>query len=235
MLRARTLACQCLPEQQGAGHAKGQATMTDESNPPPAGDPGEPGQPAQPGPDQTLQRFSPVSARVPERVARGVLSTGQVILDGPKEFIIDFLQGLTRPQQITARVVMTPQTVHEFIQALRQNVENYTRQFGPIPVLPPPTTPKPTLQELYDNFKLSDDMMSGQYANAVLIGHSITEFFFDFITTFFPTSAVSARVYISVPIVPRFLSSLENAMRQWQKRFPPKGPRGDRPSDEPLG
>ena len=39
------------------------------------------------------------------------MCTGQVILDSPKEFVIDFLQGLTRPYQVVSRVVLTPQTV----------------------------------------------------------------------------------------------------------------------------
>src|SRR5206468_2803295 len=79
---------------------KGPATaMPDEPPTPPAGDPTPPG-------DQTpgnkppfsdapvVQPYShqPVSARVPERVARGVYSAGQIILDSPKEFVIDFLQ-----------------------------------------------------------------------------------------------------------------------------------------------
>ena len=125
---------------------------------------------------------------MPERVARGVYSTGQIVLDSPKEIVIDFLQGLTRPPQVAARVVMTPGTAAEFIVALRQNLENYHRMFGPPQQLPPPGPNRPTIQEIYENFKLADDQLSGVYANAVLIGHSITEFFFDFITTFYPTS-----------------------------------------------
>jgi hypothetical protein len=81
-----------------------------------------------------------VSARVPERVARGVLTTGQLILDSPKEIVIDFLQGLTRPFQVGSRVVVAPQTMVEFISALQQNLDNYTKQFGP----PPPQTQPPT-------------------------------------------------------------------------------------------
>jgi hypothetical protein len=78
----------------------------------------------------------PVSARVPERVARGAYTTGQLVLDGPKEFVIDFLQGLTRPFNVGARVVVTPQTMDEFVRALTSNLENYTRTFGPPPPLP---------------------------------------------------------------------------------------------------
>ena len=41
--------------------------------------------------------------------------------------------------------------------------------------------------------KMRDDIHSGSYANAVMIGHGPHEFSFDFITNFYPQSAVSAR------------------------------------------
>jgi hypothetical protein len=201
--------------------------------PPPAGQPS--GQGGSGGGNEGVlpvqkHTYQPVAARVPERVARGVYSTGQIVLDSPKEIVIDFLQGLTRPPQVAARVVMTPGTAAEFIVALRQNLENYHRVFGPPQQLPPPGPNRPTIQEIYENFKLADDQLSGVYANAVLIGHSITEFFFDFITTFYPTSAVSARVYLPAPMAPRFLQSLESTLQQFQKRYmqppPPGGQEG---------
>ncbi len=163
---------------------------------------------------------NPVAARVPERVARGVYCTGQVILDSPKEFIVDFLNSLTRPHQIVARVIMTPQTMSEFARALQHNLEIYRQNFGnPPPLPPPPTDRKPTIQEIYENFKLPDDLLSGAYANSVMIGHSPTEFFFDFITGFYPTSAVSARVYVPAGQAPRFLNTVTASLQQYQTRY----------------
>src|SRR5437762_10438038 len=106
--------------------------MSDLTNIPPAGNGGD---------DKPIvQSYShqPVGARVPERVARGVYSTGQLVIDSPKEFVIDFFQGLTRPFQVNARVVMTPATMQEFASTLAVNLENYTRSFGPPP---PPHIP----------------------------------------------------------------------------------------------
>lgn len=174
----------------------------------------------------------PLSARVPEKVARGVFTTGQVVLDGPKEFVVDFFQHLTRPHQVVARVVMTPLTVSELIAALKQNIENFTRSFGPPPQLPLPQPGRTNLQELYDNFKVPDDMLSGVYANGVLIGHSPSEFFFDFLTGFFPAAAVSARVFLPAGQAPRFLTALENGMKQHKAKMaanpaPPPPPRDE--------
>jgi hypothetical protein len=46
---------------------------------------------------------SGATARVPERVARGVFSTGVLVLEGPTEFVLDFVQRLSLPHQIVAR------------------------------------------------------------------------------------------------------------------------------------
>jgi len=37
-------------------------------------------------------------------------------------------------------------------------------------------------------------------------------------TTFFPRSAVSARIYLAAPNVPRFLDSLTHSWEQYQKK-----------------
>ena len=71
--------------------------------------------------------------------------------------------------------------------------------------------------------------MSGCYANAVMIAHTPSEFCFDFITNFYPRSAVSSRVYLSAPQVPRFLETLTRSFQQYQQKLqqaqrPPEGP-----------
>jgi hypothetical protein len=181
-------------------------------------------------------QHQPVTARVPDRVARAVYSTGQLILDSPKEFVIDFLNALTRPFQIVSRVVLAPATMAEFAQAMRMNLEKYTQTFGPPPPLVPPPNPhRPSIQEIYENFKIADDMLAGAYANSIMIGHSQTEFFLDFIAGFSPTSSVAARVLIAAPHVPRFLNTVNTSVQQYQARYmrrdpdqpPPSAPSGN--------
>lgn len=187
------------------------SSMSEMNNPPsgPSDENPTPKPPTQPS----------LSARVPEKVARGVFTTGQVVLDGPKEFVVDFFQHLTRPHQVVARVVMTPATMVEVINALKQNLENFSKTFGPPPVLPLPAPSRTSLQELYDNFKVPDDMLSGVYANGVLIGHSPSEFFFDFLTGFYPAAAVSARIFLPASQAPRFLAAMENGLKQHQGKM----------------
>jgi hypothetical protein len=173
-------------------------------------------------------QHSQVSALVPERVARGVFSTGAVVVQGVHEFILDFLLRMSQPQQVAARVVLPPGVVAQFIAALTDNLNNYQSKYGP-PVVPngpagqpplpqaPPGSPV-SAQDLYEQLKLQDDVLSGSYANAVMIGHTPCEFCFDFITTFFPRSAVSSRVFMAAPGVPRLLDSLKHSFEKYQQK-----------------
>jgi hypothetical protein len=179
-----------------------------------------------------------IGALVPEGIAAGVFTTGAVVLNGPHEFILDFLLRMSKPQQVAARVVLPPAVVPRFIAALRDNLNNYTQRFGN-PVMPgtpahplcPPATAEAyqqqlqqpqqqgSAQELYEQLKIKDTELGGAYANAVMIGHTATEFLFDFITTFFPRSVVSARVYMSAPNVPRLFESLTHSFEQFQRKI----------------
>lgn len=158
------------------------------------------------------------------------------MLQGQHEFIVDFLLRMQQPQQVVARVVLPPGVVAQFIQALQDNLQKYEDRFGVIP--PAPAMPqaagaqRQSAQELYDQLKLPEDVMSGSYANAVMIGHTATEFSFDFITTFFPRSAVSQRVFLASPNAKRLLESLIHSFQQFQQRLknpappPPPSPPG---------
>lgn len=193
-----------------------------------------------------------IGALVPEKVAPGVFSTGAVVLNGPHEFILDFLLRMSKPQQVAARVVLPPGVVPRFIAALRENVSNYTQRFGnpampgtPAHPLCPPATAEAfqqqmqqpqqqgSAQELYEQLKIKDTDLCGVYANAVMIGHTATEFLFDFITTFFPRSVVSCRVYMAAPNVLRLLESLSHSYEQYQRKIlgqnhqPPQKPLDD--------
>ncbi|MCS6850447.1 MAG: DUF3467 domain-containing protein [Gemmataceae bacterium] len=181
-----------------------------------------------------------VSARVPEKVKRGVFSTGALVLQGANEFVIDFMLSMMQPHQISARVVLPPGVMGSFIQALQENYRNYQEKFGGshgsgalaagqrppagapggAPTAPPSPPPQPpSIEDIYDQLKISDDMLSGVYANAVMIAHTHAEFCFDFITTFYPRSAVSARVYLSAPQIPSFLNVLQRSFQQYQQKL----------------
>jgi len=179
-------------------------------------------QPNQPNSDNNSQQvqMQHVTARVPESVSRGAFSTGVIIMTGGSEFILDFIQNIGGPPQVASRVVMPHAALPQFAEALKKNLGMYTERFGPPQELPKPQQPaKPqSAQELYDELKLPDSLLSGAYSNGVMIGHMASEFKFDFLTNLFPHSAVSARVYLSAPQVPRLLDSLTSTFQQFQER-----------------
>ena len=179
------------------------------------------GEPENPGSVTQEIRHSQVSARVPEQIGRGVFSTGAIVLQGPQEFVIDFILRVTHPFQVISRVVMSPVIMPRMIAALRENLNKYEQNFGPPQNMPqgPKPAKAPTIEEIYDQLKLPDEQLSGVYANAVMITHSPAEFCFDFITNFYPRSAVSCRVYMAVAQVPRLLETLGRSFQQYQQKL----------------
>jgi hypothetical protein len=81
-----------------------------------------------------------------------------------------------------------------------------------------------------------------------MMAHGTSEFTFDFITRFFPTAAVAARVFLAAPQVPKMMESLavslnrykqrmEAARNQQQQQPPPpgQGPQEPPMSHPPMG
>lgn len=158
---------------------------------------------------------------MPDHVAGGCFSTGAIVMTGPNEFIIDFLQTIGRPHRVASRVVIPHTVMPQFVDALQKNLDIYRGRFGDPPAPPANPNPdarRPSPQEIYDDLKLPDEVLSGVYANGVMIGHGATEFGLDFLTSFFPQSAVSARVFLASGQVPRLLESLKGAVKQLQDR-----------------
>lgn len=177
-------------------------------------------------------------ARVPDHVADGCFSTGAIVMTGPSEYVVDFLQTIGRPHRVARRVIVPHPVMPQFIDALNTNLDLYKSRFGELPTPPQNQNQarRPTPQEIYDDLKLPDEVLSGVYANGVMIGHGASEFGLDFLTSFFPQSAVSARVFVSAGQVPRLLESLRSAVRQLEQRQQSAAtasvePVGDQPAD----
>jgi hypothetical protein len=78
----------------------------------------------------------------------------------------------------------------------------------------------PGINELYGEIKIDDALVGGVYANVVLIRHTATEFCFDFVSSIYPRSVVTARVFMPSPHVQPLLSSLINSIQQHYRRPP---------------
>ncbi len=202
--------------------------------------------PSPPPDDMSSQqvRAQHITARVPEGVRRGAFSTGVILITGPYEFVIDFVQGIGQPPHVVARVVVPLAAMPQFVEALRKNWEMYVQRFG-TPADPPRGAlgfgqRRTSVQDIYDELKIPDDMLSGAYANGLMIAHSATEFKLDFLTNMYPHSAVSCRVFVAAPQLPRIIESLHTTWAQYQQRVQqqrrpggPAGPGGEEP-DNPL-
>lgn len=219
-------------------------TNMNETNPPT----GQPPEGSQPGGSDELYVGTVrtdqmgVGARVSERVASGNFSTGAIVLEGPAEFVIDFVQGIAKPPRVCARVVMAPPVMGSFVQALKENLQRYEAAFGPPKPLPPrpPQERRPSIQEIYENLRVPDENLSGSYATHAMIAHTPAEFYFDFITRFYPNAAVAARVYMAASQVPRLLEGVTAAFGNWQRRIqamgqtpPPPPPQEPPPPETP--
>lgn len=163
----------------------------------------------------------PVAARVPAGVVHGMFCTGVIVLEGPDEFVVDFIQGMVRPPKVGSRVVVSANVMAQFADALRTNLQKYEQQYGPVRPIPrpQPPNPRPSIHDLYQDLRMPDEQLGGAYATTVMITHSPAEFCFDFIARFFPAAVVASRVYMSVPQVPAVLEAISGSLQRRQRRI----------------
>ena len=90
--------------------------------------------PGDPGGHSYFQNFqhTPVGARVPEKVGRGVFATALMVLQTNELFVLDLLSMTSQPQQVVGRIIMTATSFSQFLAALRVNVKHYESEIGPL-------------------------------------------------------------------------------------------------------
>ncbi len=77
---------------------------------------------------------------------------------------------------------------------------------------------EPSASDIYDDIRLESEVESGVYANALMIGHSASEFKLDFIANLYPKSIVTTRVFLSSPQLMRVLHSMKRTYSQFVAR-----------------
>ena len=113
-------------------------------------------------PEQPVQQIqhSSATARIPDEIGRGVFATAVIVLHGPNEYTIDFIQSLARPNRVAARIILPPGVANQFVLALEQALEKYRASFGHLPNEPqapqPGQNPKPGSSEANDSNKSQD-------------------------------------------------------------------------------
>lgn len=78
-----------------------------------------------------------INIELGEKEAEGIYSNLAIITHSPAEFIVDFtrvLPGVPKAK-VHARIIMTPQHAKMLLNALRDNVDKFEKQFGEIKFL----------------------------------------------------------------------------------------------------
>lgn len=69
--------------------------------------------------------------------------------------------------------------------------------------------------------KIPDDVLSGVYANQMMVRHSREEFVLDFVSLFPPGGIVNARVVVSPAHLKRMIRALQENLTRYESRFGP--------------
>ena len=77
---------------------------------------------------------------------------------------------------------------------------------------------EPSASDIYDDIRLEGEVECGVYANALMIGHSASEFKLDFIANLYPKSIVTARIFLASQQLMRVLHSMKRTYSQFIAR-----------------
>ncbi len=84
-----------------------------------------------------------INIQLDEKIAEGIYSNLALIAHSPAEFFIDFARMVPGAQKATvqSRIIMTPAHMKFLLNAIRENIEKYEKQFGEIKLhgVPQPT------------------------------------------------------------------------------------------------
>lgn len=67
--------------------------------------------------------------------------------------------------------------------------------------------------------KITDEVLKGNYANMVQVGHSAEEFVLDFMNLFPPAGIVTARVLMSPSHAKRVLAALQDNIKKYEEQY----------------
>ncbi len=75
-----------------------------------------------------------INIQLDEKIAEGIYSNLALIAHSPAEFFIDFARmvpGVPKAS-VQSRIIMTPAHIKFLMNALKENIEKYEKQFGEI-------------------------------------------------------------------------------------------------------
>jgi hypothetical protein len=78
-----------------------------------------------------------INVELGEKESEGIYSNFVLISHSPAEFVIDFtrmLPGVPKTK-VYARIIMTPQHAKSLLNALKENIEKFEKEFGEIKIV----------------------------------------------------------------------------------------------------
>ena len=88
-----------------------------------------------PGQDENAEgQDQQISIELDQEVAEGIYSNLAMIAHSPSEFVVDFIRMMpgTPKANVKSRIIITPEHAVRFLNALKENIERYESQHGPI-------------------------------------------------------------------------------------------------------
>ena len=80
------------------------------------------------------QEVKEIKVSFPPHLQAGVYSNNMVVAHTKEEFILDFLMVVPPNGVVTARVIVSPGHMKRILEALKDNVSKYEKNFGAIQV-----------------------------------------------------------------------------------------------------
>ncbi|SDE73846.1 Protein of unknown function [Dyadobacter soli] len=84
--------------------------------------------------EENKENEQQINVELSEEMAEGVYSNLAMIAHSNSEFILDFIRlmpGVPRAK-VKARIIVTPEHAKRLVAALRDNIQKYEDQYGPI-------------------------------------------------------------------------------------------------------
>jgi hypothetical protein len=66
-----------------------------------------------------------------DETSRGRYSNSMMVAHGADEFILDWLLNSPNGVHLVSRIIVSPGHIKRIIDALKENIDNYEKQFGP--------------------------------------------------------------------------------------------------------
>jgi hypothetical protein len=78
---------------------------------------------------ENMQQFQ---VNTGDEMSRGRYSNSMMVAHGEDEFILDWLLNSPTGAHLVSRIIVSPAHIKRIIDALKENLDNYEKQFGPV-------------------------------------------------------------------------------------------------------